>query len=210
MTDMAAAFNERASGRFQGLIGVRFISAEPDRVVAEIDVRDDLCTLPGIMHGGAIMAFADTLGAHGTALNLPNGAGTTTLESKTNFFSAGPAGTTVRGECVPLHRGKRTNVWQTRVTAHDGRLVAVVTQTQMVLDPARTPQQTIGALFEGKTTDERKALLAQLERGGAAVYRALAADETDAAFRAKLHAAADREDQNAVVLERNLGKESAT
>lgn len=210
MADMAVAFNERSRGLFHGMLGVRFVSAGPDRVVAEIDVRDELCTVPGIMHGGAIMAFADTLGAHGTALNLPKGAGTTTIESKTNFFAPGPVGTTIRGECVPLHRGKRTNVWQTRVTAHDGRLVAVVTQTQMVLDPARTPQQAIGALFEGKSTNERKALLAQLERGGAAVYRALAADEADGAFRDELHAAADREDQNAGVLETNLGDSTAT
>jgi uncharacterized protein (TIGR00369 family) len=114
---------------------MKLVSAEPDRVVAEIVVREDLCTVPGVMHGGAIMAFADTLGGTATGLNLQPGYGTTTLESKTNFFAPGVTGTTVRAECTPLHRGRRTMVWQTRVTAEDGRLLALVTQTQMVLEP---------------------------------------------------------------------------
>jgi uncharacterized protein (TIGR00369 family) len=96
-------------------------------------VRDDLCTRPAILHGGAVMAFADTLGATGTILNLPEGAGTATLESKTNFIAGAPAGTRVIGETTPIHRGRTTQVWQTRVTTAEGRLVAVVTQTQMVL-----------------------------------------------------------------------------
>ena len=96
-------------------------------------MRDDLCTVPGVMHGGAIMAFADTLGGAGTALNLPPGAGTTTIESKTNFFGPARTGETIRGECTPLHRGKRTMVWQTRVIGPDGKLLALVTQTQIVL-----------------------------------------------------------------------------
>ncbi len=124
-----------ANRLFAGVLGIRFVEAAPELVVAEVEVRDDLCTVPGIMHGGAIMAFADTLGAMATGLNLPPGAGTTTIESKTNFFAAGRAGETVRGECTPLHRGKRTMVWQTRVTGQDGRLLAMVTQTQMVLEP---------------------------------------------------------------------------
>jgi uncharacterized protein (TIGR00369 family) len=86
------------------------------------------------MHGGAIMAFADTLGAVGTVLNLPPGAGTTTIESKTNFFAAAPAGATVTGVSTPLHRGRRTMVWQTQVALADGKPVALVTQTQMVLE----------------------------------------------------------------------------
>jgi uncharacterized protein (TIGR00369 family) len=98
-------------------------------------VRDDLCTVPGVLHGGAIMAFADTLGAVATVLNLPAGAGTTTIESKTNFMAAGRAGTTVTGVTTPLHKGKSTMVWQTRVTNAEGKLAAVVTQTQMVLMP---------------------------------------------------------------------------
>jgi uncharacterized protein (TIGR00369 family) len=129
----AATFQERVKGFFPDLLGIRFLEATPDRVAAELTVRDDLCTVPGVMHGGAIMAFADTLGAVGTVLNLPPGAATTTIESKTNFMAAGRAGTTVRAECTPLHKGKRTLVWQTRVTDQDGRLLAVVTQTQMVL-----------------------------------------------------------------------------
>ena len=122
---------------FRGLlpehIGVRLISVEPELVVGEIDVTRNLCTAPGLMHGGAIMAFADTLGAVGTSANLPAGAGTTTIESKTNFFRGGVEGTVVRGECRPLHRGRRTQVWQTTILNAEGKLVAQVTQTQMVL-----------------------------------------------------------------------------
>jgi 1,4-dihydroxy-2-naphthoyl-CoA hydrolase len=192
----------RQAGLFGGALGVRFIEATPERVTAELTVRDDMCTVPGIMHGGVIMAFADELGGTATGLNLPQDAGTTTIESKTNFFAPGRAGETVRAECVPLHRGKRTMVWQTRVTSQEGRLLALVTQTQIVLEPKRGPQQVIGSLFEGLQPAEQKALLAQLERGGAAVYRALAADEPDAAARAELLAAAEREEENAIVLER--------
>ena len=119
---------------FAELIGVEFVEAAPERVVAEMTVREDLCTRPAVLHGGAIMAFADTLGAAGTILNLPDGAGTTTIESKTNFIAPAPLGARLRGEATPVHRGRRTQVWQTRVTlAEGGRLVALVTQTQMVL-----------------------------------------------------------------------------
>lgn len=120
---------------FSKLIGVTFLSATPDRLVAEMSVRDDLCTTPAILHGGALMAFADTLGACATVINSPKGYGTTTIESKTNFFAPAPAGTKVTGECVPLHRGKRTMAWQTRITGESGKLLAVVVQTQMVLEP---------------------------------------------------------------------------
>jgi uncharacterized protein (TIGR00369 family) len=136
MSDAAlAAIQERTKGLFPELLGIRFLEAQPELVRAELTVRDDLCTVPGVMHGGAIMGFADTLGGLATSLNLPPGAGTTTIESKTNFIAAAPSGARLIGECVPLHRGKRTMVWQTRVTLEDGRLVAVVTQTQMVLEP---------------------------------------------------------------------------
>jgi 1,4-dihydroxy-2-naphthoyl-CoA hydrolase len=118
---------------FARLLGIQFVSAEPDRVVAEMLVRDDLCTLPAVLHGGAMMAFADTLGACATVLNLREGAGTTTIESKTNFLAPAPVGTKVLGECLPLHRGKRTMVWQTRITSQEGRLLGIITQTQMVL-----------------------------------------------------------------------------
>ena len=119
---------------FASLLGIRLRSAAPEAVTAEVEVRADLCTSPAVAHGGMLMAFADTLGAVATVLNLPEGAGTTTLESKTNFFAPAPVGTVVTGECTPLHRGRRTMTWQTRLTNADGRLLALVTQTQMVLE----------------------------------------------------------------------------
>jgi uncharacterized protein (TIGR00369 family) len=121
---------------FAALMDVRFVEAAPERVVASMLVREDLCTAGHIVHGGALMAFADTLGAAATGLNLPAGAGTTTLESKTNFLSAGPVGTTLIGTTTPVHRGRRTHVWQTRIETDQGRLVAMITQTQMVLTPS--------------------------------------------------------------------------
>ncbi len=120
---------------FAELLGIRLLSATPEHVTAELVVREDLCTNPAVLHGGALMAFADTLGACATALNLPEGAGTTTLESKTNFFAPAPVGSKVIGECLPLHRGRRTMVWQTRVLSEEGRLIGLVTQTQMILEP---------------------------------------------------------------------------
>ena len=118
---------------FPQLMGVEILSAEPKCVTARMVVRPDLCTTGNILHGGAIMAFADTLGATGTIVNLPAGAGTATIESKTNFVAPAPVGSKVIGESTPVHRGKRTQIWQTRVTTPEGRLVALVTQTQMVL-----------------------------------------------------------------------------
>jgi 1,4-dihydroxy-2-naphthoyl-CoA hydrolase len=120
---------------FATLIGIRFTSAAPDRVTAELEVREDLCTNPAILHGGAVMAFADTLGAAATILNLPEGAGTTTIESKTNFLAPAPVGSRVVGETTPIHRGRRTMVWQTRISNEAGRTLALVIQTQMVLGP---------------------------------------------------------------------------
>ncbi|MGH8013643.1 MAG: PaaI family thioesterase [Candidatus Binataceae bacterium] len=118
---------------FARLLGISFTSTTPERVTAEMVVRDDMCTRPAILHGGAMMAFADSLGAFATVLNLRGNDGTTTLESKTNFFAPAPIGSKVIGECLPLHRGRRTMVWQTRITSETGRLLALVTQTQMVL-----------------------------------------------------------------------------
>src|SRR5579863_7641237 len=120
---------------FAALMDVRFVEADRERVVASLIVREDLCTAGHIIHGGALMAFADTLGAAATGLNLPAGAATTTLESKTNFLSAGPVGTTLVATATPIHRGRRTQVWQTRIETSEGKLVAIVTQTQMVLIP---------------------------------------------------------------------------
>jgi uncharacterized protein (TIGR00369 family) len=115
------------------LMGVTFTEAEPNRVVATMVVREDLCTLGHTIHGGAVMAFADAVGAAATVINLPPEAkGTTTIESKTNFVGGARAGSTVTATATPVHIGRRTQVWQTRLEA-EGRLVAVVTQTQLVL-----------------------------------------------------------------------------
>jgi 1,4-dihydroxy-2-naphthoyl-CoA hydrolase len=118
---------------FPRLMGVEILEAAKDKVRGRLMVRAELCTSGHILHGGAIMAFADTLGATGAFLNLPDGAGTTTIESKTNFIGAAKEGTTVKAEAVPIHIGRRSSVWQTRIWRTDGKLVAVVTQTQMVL-----------------------------------------------------------------------------
>ena len=115
------------------LLGVEIVEATKTRVVGRLLVRPDICTTWDTLHGGAIMAFADTLGATGAFLNLPPGAGTTTMESKTNFIGSAKVGTVVTAETTPVHIGSRTSVWTTRITREDGRLVAVVTQTQMVL-----------------------------------------------------------------------------
>jgi len=123
---------------FAKLLGIRFLSATAECVTAEMKVRDDLCTRPAVLHGGAMMALADTLGGCATSLNLRDGASTTTLESKTNFLAPAILGTTVRAECVAIHRGRRTMVWQTRITSETGKLLAIVTQTQMVLQSEPT------------------------------------------------------------------------
>lgn len=123
---------------FARLLGIKIVSAASERVVAEMLIRDDLCTQPAVMHGGAMMALADTLGAYATVLNLSGGATTTTIESKTNFLAAAQVGTTVTAECTPVHRGRRTMVWQTRITGANGRLLGIVMQTQMVLEPRTT------------------------------------------------------------------------
>ena len=119
---------------FAELTGVTFIEAEKDRVAARMLVRSDLCTVSHTVHGGAVMTLADSVGAAATVINLPEDAkGTTTIESKTNFIGAAKEGTTVVATATPIHRGRRTQVWQTRIETEDGKLVAIVTQTQMVL-----------------------------------------------------------------------------
>ena len=128
----ATAITEQFRGTLVELLGMRFVEVTRERVVAELSYRGDLTTVGGSLHGGTLMAFADTVGAAATVMNLPPGAATTTLESKTNFFAAGRGGT-VRAESTPLHRGKRTMVWQTRVTDEAGRLLSLTIQTQMVL-----------------------------------------------------------------------------
>ncbi len=116
-------------------LGVQLVDVERDKIVANVPVREELSTSPTMMHGGAIMAVADYLGAIGTVVNMERGAWTTTLESKTNFFRAVPVGTTLTAEAVPLHKGRSTQVWQTSLYREDGKLAAIVTQTQMVLYP---------------------------------------------------------------------------
>ena len=113
-------------------LGIRFVQTEKDRVVAELEVRPELLTTTGALHGGTLMAFADTIGAAGTVVNLGEGQSTATLESKTNFFAAARSGT-VRAEATPLHKGKRTHVWQTRVTDATGKLLSLTIQTQVIL-----------------------------------------------------------------------------
>lgn len=119
---------------FAKVLGIEVLEATPDRIVATMTVRPDLTTAGGIMHGGAIMAFADSLGGIGAFLTLPKDAkGTTTIESKTNFIGALPEGSVVTGETTPIQIGRRISIWQTRITRADGKLAALVTQTQMVL-----------------------------------------------------------------------------
>jgi 1,4-dihydroxy-2-naphthoyl-CoA hydrolase len=120
--------------QFPGLIGMRFTELTPTRVVATLRVRPDLCTAGGILHGGAHMAFGDTLGAVGTVLNLPAGKRTTTTDSSTKFIGGARVDTVVTGESVALHRGRTTMVWQTSIRNAEGKLCSVITQTQLVLD----------------------------------------------------------------------------
>lgn len=124
---------KRLEPLFPGLMGVEIKELVPERVVAHMTVRPDLCTAGGILHGGAYMAFADTIGAVATVINMPQGARTTTVESKTNFLGAAPAGSRVVAESTPLHRGKTTQVWQTTIRNETGKLLAIVTQTQLIL-----------------------------------------------------------------------------
>lgn len=128
-----ASFQALFAPLFPGLIGMEILEAAADRVVASLKVRADLCTTGEILHGGALMAFADTLGAVGTFMNLPAGARTTTIESSTKFIRAAPLGSTVVAECTALHRGRTTTVWQTLVKSDAGKLCGVVTQTQLIL-----------------------------------------------------------------------------
>ena len=134
MTHDIASLQALLAPLFPGLMGLELTEVGPERVVATLAVRPDLCTSGGILHGGALMAFADTLGAVGTFVNLPAGKRTTTVESSTKFIGAAKAGSVVTGECTALHRGRTTMVWQTRITSDAGKLCGVVTQTQLVIE----------------------------------------------------------------------------
>ncbi len=122
---------------FAAFMGMKITHVSPDRVTAEMPVLEEFNNRNGTMHGGAVMALADNLGGTATMANLPPGGRTATIESKTNFFAAIPVGDTARAECTPLHRGRSTMVWQTRITRNDGRLCALVTQTQIVIAPEK-------------------------------------------------------------------------
>lgn len=130
--NLADAFNA-LNAPFAKLIGIRMTLVTRSRVEAELFVTPDHCTLPTSLHGGAIMAFADNVGACGAVVNLPEGATTTTIESKTNFLRPAPAGETVRAVATPVHIGKSLQVWKTDIFRQDGKLAATVTQTQMVI-----------------------------------------------------------------------------
>jgi 1,4-dihydroxy-2-naphthoyl-CoA hydrolase len=129
-----ASLNALLAPLFPGLMGLTLTEVGLERVVATMIVRPDLCTTGESLHGGALMAFADTLGAVGTFVNLPQGRRTTTIESSTKFIGGAKVGSVVTGECLAVHRGRTTMVWQTRVASYNGKLCGVVTQTQLVLD----------------------------------------------------------------------------
>jgi len=133
--ELAKTIQEKLKGILPELLGIQLVEVTEEKVVATLKVRADLCTTGKILHGGTIMAFADTLGAIGTVVNLPQGHGTAIIESKTNFIGGAPEGSVVTGEATPVHKGRTTQVWQTRITSGEGKLVALVTQTQIVLPP---------------------------------------------------------------------------
>ncbi len=137
MDDLAAQIQQRLKGILPELLGIQLVEVTPERVRATLTARADLCTSGKILHGGTLMAFADTLGAIGTVVNLPQDHGTATLESKTNFIGGAAEGSVVTGEATPVHKGRTTQVWQTRISSAEGKLIALVTQTQIVLPPKR-------------------------------------------------------------------------
>jgi len=133
MSDRAMNDAAKSQPPFAEFLGLKITHVSPERVTAELPMRQELNNRFNIMHGGAIMALADNLGGVATVANLPKGARTATIESKTNFFAAIPVGETARAECTALHRGRTTMVWQTKITRNDGRLAALVIQTQIVI-----------------------------------------------------------------------------
>jgi len=140
---MAKLIEAHLANLLPGLLGMKFSVAEPEAVSATMKVRPELCTVGDILHGGAIMAFADTLGAVGAFLNLPEGASTTTIESKTNFTGPARVGTTISASSRMVHKGRSLMVWQTEIFAEDGKQVALVIQTQMVLSAPQSPNNAV-------------------------------------------------------------------
>lgn len=131
--NLAETLQERIKGMYPDYLGVTFIEASPDCIKAELRGREEICTLPGTIHGGALMGLADTLGAIATVLNMEGNSRTTTIESKTNFFRRVDASKKIYAECTPLHKGRTTMVWQTRIYGEDNKTAALVTQTQIVI-----------------------------------------------------------------------------
>ncbi len=153
---------------FADFLGIKLTNISPERVQAELTVRPELATVPDILHGGAIMALADNLGGVATVVNLPKGARTATIESKTNFFAAIPIGETAHAECTALHRGRTTMVWQTRITRNDGRLCALVIQTQIVIPAEKNSgsgKLFADQLFRGGAQPKRKPRIEALGQG---------------------------------------------
>lgn len=126
---------QAAQPPFAQLLGLRVVAATRDRVVSELEVTEAHTNRNGTLHGGAVMALADNMGGTATILNIAPEDRTVTVESKTNFIRAVPLGDIVSAETTPLHRGRTTMVWQTEITRSDGKLAAIVTQTQLILRP---------------------------------------------------------------------------
>ena len=117
---------------FNKLLGLTVILRSPERTEAQLTVREELCNRRGVLHGGAVMALGDTMGAMTASSSLKPGGRTATIESKTNFFAPVPQGDTAHAVCTPLHRGRTTLVLETRINRGDGKLAAIVTQTQLI------------------------------------------------------------------------------
>lgn len=132
--NLTEAFNEN-NAPFAKLMGVEMTLVTKERIEGRVEVTKDHCTIPDVMHGGAIMAFADNMGGVGAFLNMPPGARTTTVESKTNFLRPIPIGQTARAVTTPVNLGRQLQVWKSEIFRDDGKLAAVVTQTQIILPP---------------------------------------------------------------------------
>lgn len=130
--NLAAMLNEN-NAPFARMIGVTMTLATKDRLEAELLVTPDHCTIPATMHGGAMMAFADNMGGCGAFLNMPEGMMTTTVESKTNFLRPVPVGQKALAVTTPVHIGRTLQIWKTEICREDGKVAAIVTQTQMIL-----------------------------------------------------------------------------
>jgi uncharacterized protein (TIGR00369 family) len=132
-TDLLARLNGDVPGTFAAILGLRFVEADLDHVVAEMRAATNHISRKNVVHGGVLMAIADTVGGFSTRINLLPGQGTTTIESKTNFLRAATPGATLRARADALHKGRTTMVWQTIIRDDNGRAISITTQTQMVI-----------------------------------------------------------------------------